>query len=108
MRLMFPSKDLRGRMLRDVVSVLHLPFFARLFHRKARRAIVGFSLGVMIMLTGSAIAASVKHMDTLPHFVHIVVDTCGYLLHGIGAIPICKHWEPVWALVFGATQEVSA
>lgn len=108
MRLMFPSKDLRNRMLRDVASILHLPLLSRLFHRRSRRAVAGFGLGVTIMLTGSTIAASVKHMEDLPHFVHIVVDSCGYLLHGIGAIPICKHWEPVWALVFGATQEVSA
>lgn len=105
MRIFLPCKETRRRIMHDVATILHLPLFARLMHHKARRPLFGFGLGCGIMLAGSAIAASVKHMDTLSHLTHVVVDTCGYLLHGIGAVPIVKHIEPVWAIVFGAAQE---
>lgn len=106
MRILFGSKDQRQKIAAEVAAILHLPFWSRLLHSKSRKPVVGFSVGVLIMVTGSAIASSVKHAEALPHLATVMVDTFGYLLHGIGSIPIIKHAEPVWALVFGVAQEV--
>lgn len=44
-------------------------------------------LGLVVMVTGSTIAASAPHD---PFVAHIIVDVVGYYMHGLGAAPLVK------------------
>jgi len=74
------------------LDLFHLHPVRRLFHRKTRRHLFGVLLGVGIMTTGSYVA---KHAGE----IHIMGDTLGYLIHGIGTVPILRHVEPLWTIL---------
>src|SRR5262245_32872552 len=91
----------------EVAHFLHLPFWARVTHPKARRPMGAMALSITIMVVSSGIATQAEwitcHVTWLPH---VVVDATAYLLHGIGAVPFVKYAEPVWAILIGAEEVV--
>ncbi len=92
------------RVKAEVAAILHLPLVERLTHHNARRPLMAILLGVVMMLVGSIIV-SIK--EELHHYFgghHIVFDTFGLFLHGIGAVPLLRYVEPVWMLVMGAAE----
>lgn len=70
---------------------------ARLFHSTSRRHVVGFSVSVGLMFTGSSIALYAHYLP-LPH---VVSDVLGYAVHGIGLIPFARHAEPLFVILMG-------
>lgn len=89
---------------KELNTILHLPLIQRLMHHKARRPVVAVVSGVFIMLTGSSIAMSAEAIGHLVLIPHVLVDTLGYSIHGIGLIPLCKYAEPIWFLVMGIEE----
>lgn len=81
------------------LRVIKLPWRHRLLHPKTVRHATGVSVGVGLMLAGSW---SAKHGVEFVPLNHLVVDTFGYLVHGIGLMPIASHLEPLWAILKGA------
>jgi hypothetical protein len=65
-------------------------------HVKMLRHMAAMSLGVSLMVAGSGIAANAH---SFPVIHHILVDTVGYFLHGIGCVPFVAHVEPLWKLI---------
>lgn len=89
---------------KELATIAHLPLVQRLLHHKARRPVVAVGLGVVIMMTGSGAAMSAEFLSHWLFLPHIVIDTIGYGVHGVGLIPICKYAEPIWVLVMGETE----
>lgn len=83
-------------------GILHLPLVERLRHRASRRHIVGMGLAVVVMCSASTMAVNGEVQHLLPHFAW---DACAYFLHGLGAVPIMKHAEPLWAIIIGDLPE---
>jgi len=68
-------------------------------HHRMRRHAVGCGVGVVLMLTGSTIAAHAKEINSSIIIInHITVDAFGYFLHGIGCIPLISNIEPLYKL----------
>ena len=53
-------------------------------------------VGIVIMLTGSAVAG---HAHDVAHVLvivpHFVIDAFAYFAHGVGALPVMVHLEPL-------------
>lgn len=89
---------------KDVATILHLGLWARLLHPKARRPVAGVVLGVLMMLAGSLTAHSAGLIEAGLGVHHLVVDTVGYFVHAVGAIPAIRYIDPFWTLVLGAAD----
>jgi hypothetical protein len=78
-------------------EVRRLPLHRRLASRHARRHLVGVCVGVGLMLVGSTMATVIE-----PLLPRLLWDAIAYFVHGVGAVPLMLHIEPVWLLVLGA------
>lgn len=81
-------------------DVTHLGCVQRILHPNSRKHIFAVSCGTVVMMTGSFIAT---HAGLFP-FPHLIVDSFGYFLHGIGAMPIYFHIEPFWVVLSGVKK----
>lgn len=79
--------------LHDMLILRRLGLFRRLLHHKSRGHVLGCILGFLIMVLGCFTA---KFTFWMPH---LLWDVIGYTIHAIGAIPIIKHFDPLWAIV---------
>lgn len=96
------------RAIADAKSLLHLHPLRRLLHRKAHRPVAVVGLGTVVMVTGSVIASA---KDVLGHMIgvhHIVIDTVGYFIHAVGALPAIRYIEPMWLILFGSAEEAES
>ena len=86
--------------VRKVAEIAHLPIWQRLFHKNARRTLVAYASGCVIILVGVAIAKQGEHFHH-NYFMHIAVDALGYCIHGFGFVPFVRYAEAAWTLVMG-------
>lgn len=98
------SSERAKRVTGEIPHILHLPIIQRLLHHKARRPVGAVVLGVSAMMTGSLIATNAAWVTTLVPIHHIVVDTTGYFIHAVGAVPILRYIEPFWMLIVGESK----
>jgi hypothetical protein len=83
-------------------EVLALPRIKRLCHHKTTRHLFGVSLGISLMLMGSALALQSHRICEVLHVPHLIVDATAYFVHGFGCIPVLKHIEPLWYIFSSA------
>ncbi len=88
----------------EVQTILHLPLIERVLHPKSRRPIIALSIGISAMLAGSFLAQSAKPLNEACGAPHILVDTVGYFVHAVGAIPALRYFEPVWTILAGSVE----
>ncbi len=89
------SKRMYEKHNRHVLAMLHdLTMWKRIFSRKGRRHVLCMIAGGVVMLAASTMATT--HQNFVPHNVW---DAVAYFTHGIGAIPILTHIEPLWMLI---------
>jgi hypothetical protein len=86
--------------VRFLLSGMHprLPHLPRL--SRAIRHASALGVGVCVMLAGSMVAACAPHGS----LVAILVDACGYFLHGLGAVPFIAHVEPLYSALVAAEE----
>ncbi len=94
---MLCSKEIKS----EIDCILHLPFIERITHKKARRVLIVMAVGAFLMLLGSLIANYRADISEIIPVHHIMIDTGGYFLHAIGALPILRYIEPFWTLLLG-------
>ncbi len=87
----------------DLVAIAHLPLLERLAHTASRKPLKAIGLSVVIMMSGSLIAQLAHHFGDL--VFHTTLDTTGYLIHAVGAVPIIRYAEPIWILFMGLVEE---
>lgn len=73
-----------------------LPRLRRLFHVKTRKHVLCISIGLSICCIGSGMALNGAHQNWIPH---VLWDCMSYMIHGIGSVPILRHFEPLWAVM---------
>jgi hypothetical protein len=88
----------------EVSKVLHLPLWSRLTHPASHRPFAVVALGVGIMLVGSFIAANKEWFVIHCGLHHLLFDTLGYFIHGVGSVPVLRYIEPVWSILAGAEE----
>jgi hypothetical protein len=91
----------------EIDTILHLPLWQRVFHRKTRKPLLGISVSILIMFMGSMTA---KEGHAIAHWIGgsaIMYDVLGYLMHGIGSVPFVKFAEPTWAVLIGTAETVA-
>lgn len=76
-------------------------FLEKLTHHKTRKHLSVIGVGVAMMATGSSIALHGVQIGELSGLPHLLIDMTAYLIHGVGAIPIVKHVEPVYDIFVG-------
>lgn len=81
---------------RHHLELVHLTVVEKFLNRKTQRHILGTSLGVCLMLTGSNMA--LHHWEAVPP---VVWDALAYGIHGVGSIPVLKHAEALWEIFSG-------
>ena len=87
-----------------IAEIAHQPLIERLNHRNARRPLLVSLLGVVVMLCGCVVASSKEELHHTCGGHHILWDAAGYFLHGVGAIPLLRYFEPLWAILLGASE----
>ena len=65
--------------------------------KKHRFRILWFIAGIGICLAGSTLATT--HHPCLEFIPVFLLDGFAYFVHGIGAIPLLKGIEPLWAII---------
>lgn len=85
---------------KEWLEILHLPFWERICHVKAKRPRRAILLGFMVMGFGSTLGVY-KDLFPLPH---VLMDLFAYGIHGIGTIPIIKYAEPLWSIIMGIEE----
>jgi hypothetical protein len=88
----------------EVKHILHLPLLMRISHPRARRTIIAWGSSVCIMTIGSFIAGHAHMVELYYHVPAVAVDTTGYFLHAIGAVPALRYFEPFWTLILGSAE----
>lgn len=91
--------------VREVEGILHLCFWHRVAHHKARRPFFAVAGGVVVMVAGSALAHHAEAVEAVVGVNHLLVDTCGYFVHAAGAVPALRFVEPLWAVLMGVAAE---
>lgn len=76
-------------------AMMRLPRWHRPFSVKGRKHLIGCGCGVLVMMSGSALA--VAHLDVI--IPHVMWDCLAYFIHGCGAVPIMSHIEPLWVML---------
>ncbi len=95
---------LERKTVEEVKHILHLPLIERLMHRSSRRPLIAIVLSIVIMIVASTVAHSKEWLSHHSYLPAVFIDAMAYLAHGLGAIPIVRYAEPVWALFFGAVE----
>ncbi len=91
----------RADVLRQLKAVAHLPFVDRVNTPAGRKVVRIYTASVVVMFAGVYIADSKHVLSESTGISHLVWDVIGYCFHGIGTIPLAKHWEPFFTLVKG-------
>ena len=82
-------------------NFLHLPFWKRVLHKKARRPLKAVFYGCVIMMSASWMASNAEHQTYVPHAVW---DAVAYFIHGVGGLPIIGYFDPLWRILLGASE----
>jgi hypothetical protein len=86
----------------DIAGILHLSLIQRLTHAKSRRIMIATSSGIILMLGGTVMSQNADGIEHVAGIHGIFVDTAGYFIHGVGAVPLMRYFEPLWTLVMGS------
>lgn len=82
-------------------TLRRLGFVARIVHPQSRRHLYGIALAVPIMTAGSLLAMNAHTIGHHSFGATLCLDVLGYMIHGIGTLPIFRHIEPVWSIIIG-------
>lgn len=66
-------------------------------HGKHKHTLIWLITGIGICLAGSTLATA--HFECLSWMPLYILDGFAYFIHGVGAIPLLRGFEPLWALI---------
>lgn len=85
----------------EVALIAKLPLWKKFFHKRAWKAMARFGVSIFVMLFGAWLASNKNKISESVHLEEFMVDGVAYMIHGLGAIPVVKTFEPVWVLFGG-------